>query len=161
MITRSLIFTLSMVVAGSVMAGEAADRWNTSHAKQQFLATQAAKLNIDISTEEGRVELHAALKDKRIEVAAGLGFDVTTEEGRAAFAEYRHEQRVERASELGFDISTDEGRQEFREYRQEFRAERRELFSDINEDDLLALKEELEGLTRAERHELLKSRIEG
>ena len=123
--TRTILLnvglSLGLAFANSALAGEAAERWNTSEARQQFLAVQAQKLGIDINTEEGRAELKAELTERRISFAAELGFDITTEEGRTAFKAYRQEKRISHATELGYDITTEEGREAFHEFRQQNR----------------------------------------
>lgn len=156
MLTRSLILSVTMaVVSSSAFAGMAAERWHNSEARQSFLESKAAELNIDITTEEGKAELKVQLDAQRVEIAAELGFDITTDEGKEGYREYRKEQRVERAAEQGFDITSVEGRQDFREYRKENRQERRDQVAALSEEDRATLREELTGLSREERRELL------
>jgi antitoxin component of RelBE/YafQ-DinJ toxin-antitoxin module len=172
MLTRKIfnVSTLCIALAGAmlsshVLAGDASDRWNRSDAKQQFIEAKAVELGIDISTQEGRDELRATLTAERVVQAAELGFDITTQEGREAFhdarKEERQEQRIARAAELGFDVTTDEGREAFQAARKALREERREQFASLSDEERDALKEELQGLTREERHELLDERFAG
>lgn len=158
MLTRSFILSVTLAVASSTaFAGMAAERWHNSEARQNFLESKAAELNIDISTEEGKAELKTVLDAQRVEIAAELGFDITTDEGKDAYREYRHEQRVTRAAEQGFDITSVEGRQEFREHRQEQRQERHDQVSSLSEEDRTALREQLQGLNREERRDVLSA----
>lgn len=156
MFTRTLLLSVTLIAASSsAFAGMAAERWHNSEARQNFLAAKAIQFNIDISTEEGKAELEAALEANRIEVAAELGFDITTEEGKAAFREYRREKVTEHATELGYDLTTREGRQDFREYRKEMRQLRRSQIASLTAEQREELRAEMEGLNREERRELL------
>ena len=151
MLTRSFILSITLAVTSSTaFAGMAAERWHNSEARQSFLESKAAELNIDISTAEGKAELKTVLDAQRVEIAAELGFDITTDEGKDAYREYRHEQRIARAAEQGFDITSVEGREAFRE-------ERHDQVSSLSEEDRAALREQLQGLNREERRDILSA----